>query len=109
MTLEVSASQKTGSAFAAELEEAGGKHDDMPASFQGMTPEETRQLEKRLVRKIDVRLMPAVIIMYLLNYIDRNNIASARLGGLEDDLNLKGNQYQTCECLESCFFSLHIC
>lgn len=30
-----------------------------------------------------------------MNYLDRNNIAAARLGGLEEDLNLVGNQYQT--------------
>ena len=36
-----------------------------------------------------------IIIMYIMNYLDRNNIAAARLGGLEEDLNLIGNQYQT--------------
>lgn len=30
-----------------------------------------------------------------MNYLDRNNIAAARLAGLEDDLNLHGTQYQT--------------
>lgn len=30
----------------------------------------------------------------MLNYLDRNNIASARLAGLETDLHLKGTQYQ---------------
>lgn len=34
--------------------------------------------------------------MYLqLNYLDRNNIAAARLAGLEEELNLHGTQYQT--------------
>jgi hypothetical protein len=28
-------------------------------------------------------------------YLDRNNIAAARLSGLEADLKLQGNQYQT--------------
>lgn len=32
--------------------------------------------------------------MYILNYLDRNNIAAARLAGLEKDLNLHGSQYQ---------------
>lgn len=61
-----------------------------------MSNSELKRLESKLVRKVDARLMPAVIVMYLLNYIDRNNIASARLGGLEDDLGLKGSEYQTC-------------
>lgn len=31
----------------------------------------------------------------VLNYLDRNNIATARLGTLEQDLGLHGNQYNT--------------
>jgi len=31
--------------------------------------------EKSLVRKLDLTLMPIVFILYLLNYLDRNNIA----------------------------------
>lgn len=31
--------------------------------------------EKSLVRKLDMTLMPIVFILYLLNYLDRNNIA----------------------------------
>ena len=30
--------------------------------------------EKRLVRKIDKRLMPMLWVMYVMNYIDRTNI-----------------------------------
>lgn len=43
-----------------------------------------------------MRLMPMVVIMYIMNYLDRNNIAAARLGGLEEDLGLKGTEYQVC-------------
>jgi hypothetical protein len=32
--------------------------------------------EKKLLRKIDLRLMPILWIMYVLNYIDRTNIVS---------------------------------
>ena len=69
---------------------------EAPPYVAGLTPEEREKAERALVRKIDWRLLPIVIIMYILNYLDRNNIASARLAGLEDDLNLVGNQYQTC-------------
>lgn len=31
--------------------------------------------EKRLVRKLDMTLMPMVWVLYLFNYLDRNNIA----------------------------------
>lgn len=37
--------------------------------------EDTRAMEKRLVRKLDMSLMPVVWILYFFNYMDRNNIA----------------------------------
>jgi len=43
----------------------------MPAILAAMTPEQRAELEVHLRRKIDWRLMPMIIIMYILNYIDR--------------------------------------
>lgn len=59
----------------------------------GLTEAE-KVIEKKLRRKIDTLIMPLVITVYLMNYIDRNNYAAARLQGLEKDLGLKGDQYQ---------------
>ncbi|PVI08149.1 MFS nicotinic acid transporter-like protein Tna1 [Periconia macrospinosa] len=51
--------------------------------------------EKRLLRKLDLRLLPAVSILYLLSFLDRSNVANARLEGLTTDLHMTGNQYLT--------------
>lgn len=51
-------------------------------------------LEKRLVRKLDLHLS-VIVLLYALNYIDRANASSARLGGFEKDLHLHGTQYAT--------------
>ncbi|KAF7530173.1 hypothetical protein G7054_g9658 [Neopestalotiopsis clavispora] len=51
--------------------------------------------ERHLVRRIDTRLMPFVIIMYLLAFLDRVNIANAKTFHLVDDLHLTGTQYNT--------------
>lgn len=52
-----------------------------PEFLLNLTPEQRADLEKKLKRKIDVRLLPAVIIMYILNYIDRYvRYGSARRG-----------------------------
>ncbi|KAA1475242.1 MFS general substrate transporter, partial [Dentipellis sp. KUC8613] len=51
-----------------------------------LTPEE----EKRLYRKIDLRLMPILAMMYLMSFLDRGN---AKLQGLTSQLHLVGNQY----------------
>lgn len=56
----------------------------------------TDEVEIRLVRKLDYRIMPTLWAMYFLNYLDRNAIAQARLNNLEDDLGLVGTQYNTC-------------
>jgi hypothetical protein len=66
-----------------------------------MEPERRRVVEKSLKRKLDARCSLFVLI-YIMNYLDRNNIAAARLGGLEDDLNINYNQYATC--LSICTF-----
>ncbi|BGP24271.1 hypothetical protein JCM10295v2_003181 [Rhodotorula toruloides] len=50
--------------------------------------------EKKLMRKIDYKLVPFLSLLYLLSFLDRVNIGQARLDGLEKDLHLKGNQYQ---------------
>lgn len=42
-----------------------------PAFIVNLTAEERAALERRLTRKIDFRLMPAILLMYILNYIDR--------------------------------------
>ncbi|KAI9708444.1 MAG: hypothetical protein M1820_003904 [Bogoriella megaspora] len=51
--------------------------------------------EKRLVRKIDFHVVPMVMLLYLFSFLDRVNIGNARLYGMEDDLNLIDNRYQT--------------
>ncbi|KAJ7045902.1 MFS general substrate transporter [Mycena alexandri] len=49
--------------------------------------------ERKLWRKVDLRLMPILSLMYLLSFLDRGNIGNARLDGLQDQLNLTGNKY----------------
>lgn len=47
----------------------------------------------RLVRKIDLRLLPFLALLYLLSFLDRTNIGNARLANLEKDLKMKGLDY----------------
>lgn len=51
--------------------------------------------EKSILRKLDLRLLPAVGVLYLLSFLDRSNVANARVEGLADDLGMTGNQYLT--------------
>ncbi|KJA21329.1 hypothetical protein HYPSUDRAFT_140840 [Hypholoma sublateritium FD-334 SS-4] len=53
-------------------------------------PTLTEEEERKLWRKVDLRLMPILSLMYLLSFLDRGN---AKLQGLLTQLNLTGNQY----------------
>ena len=43
---------------------------------------------KRLTRRIDLKLIPFLSLLYLLSFLDRTNIGNARLDTLEKDLNM---------------------
>ncbi|KAF4473020.1 major facilitator superfamily transporter [Fusarium albosuccineum] len=52
-----------------------------------------KNAEKRLRRKIDLYIVPLVAVLYLFCFIDRTNIGNARLANFEEDLGLKGNDF----------------
>lgn len=53
--------------------------------------------EAKVLRKMDVRLIPMLSILYLLAFLDRGNIGNAKIEGLLGDLNLTGQQFNwTC-------------
>lgn len=49
--------------------------------------------EKKLLRKIDLNLIPILWLLFLCAFIDRINIGNARIQGLEKDLGMKGSDY----------------
>ncbi|KAH0835352.1 hypothetical protein AYO21_01570 [Fonsecaea monophora] len=55
---------------------------------------DTSERERILLRKLDVRIIPMIMWMYLMSFMDRVNIGNARLYDLEEDLGLVGDQYQ---------------
>ncbi|KAI6090565.1 major facilitator superfamily domain-containing protein [Hypoxylon rubiginosum] len=81
----------------ADLAQANNRGLRAPEIIARLTPEQRLELETRLRKKIDLRLLPMIILMYILNYIDRNNIAAAKLAGLPEDLHLDPNasEFQT--------------
>ncbi|KAG1744349.1 MFS general substrate transporter [Suillus occidentalis] len=56
-------------------------------------PEARNKLERKLVRKLDLH-MSILVLIYILNYIDRINVSSVR-SELTTDLRLEGQQYPT--------------
>ncbi|SMR59918.1 unnamed protein product [Zymoseptoria tritici ST99CH_3D1] len=48
---------------------------------------------KSVLRKIDIRLMPILFLLYLLQYLDKNGINYASVYGLQKGTNLHGDDY----------------
>ncbi|KAF1360785.1 MFS general substrate transporter [Lizonia empirigonia] len=55
--------------------------------------EEKTEAEKKLVRKIDLYLMPTIWILYCFSYMDRTAIGNAKVAGMDKDLGLTSDQY----------------
>lgn len=67
-----------------------------PASEGKHTPRGNEQLlqswsiheQKRLVRKVDVRLIPMCGVMYCVSLLDRTNLSNAVIAGMGEELRL---------------------
>ncbi|KAI1465768.1 MFS transporter [Daldinia caldariorum] len=53
-------------------------------------------LEKRLVRKLDLYILPIPWLMYFLSSLDRTAIVNGKLDGLAEQLHMEGYQYNNC-------------
>ncbi|WXC63300.1 hypothetical protein SNK03_009118 [Fusarium graminearum] len=54
-----------------------------------------RELEKKIVRRLDMTLMPCVWCLYFFNYLDRASIGHARLSSFDTDLGLVGSNFSS--------------
>ncbi|WWC63807.1 uncharacterized protein I303_106412 [Kwoniella dejecticola CBS 10117] len=68
----------------------------MPEGLRAMSEEDRNALEKKIVRKIDLVIMPIVAILYILNFLDRANLGAAKLQGIMTDLHLSTQQFAAC-------------
>ncbi|KAF8496048.1 MFS general substrate transporter [Gautieria morchelliformis] len=60
-----------------------------------LDPHQRAKAERALVWKLDMRLMPMIALVFIMNYIDRTAVTSARLKGMEADLGISDLQYDT--------------
>lgn len=76
-------------------EEVGNNAAEVKEGPPAPGTKERAMAEKKLLRKLDTRLLPTIFIIYIMNYTDRNGITTARLQGLQDDLGMNDVQYAT--------------
>lgn len=77
----------------------------MPESLASLDDAEYQKLGRRATLKMDIAIMPIMVIMYILNYLDRQNIASAKLANIEEELGLTPVDYQTSVSILFCGYS----
>lgn len=61
--------------------------------------------DRKLLRKLDLHLIPTMTLLYLLSYLDRVNIGQAKIDGLIESINLTSAQYNACL---SVFFATYV-
>ncbi|QRW09909.1 major facilitator superfamily transporter [Ceratobasidium sp. AG-Ba] len=71
------------------------KHDEKQLEFHGEVESADNEgfdaaREHKLMRRIDLRLMPIICVLYALSLIDRVNLGSARVEGLGVTLKFEG-------------------
>jgi MFS family permease len=54
---------------------------------------EVRGIDAALLRKIDLRVVPMITLLYFFSFLDRTSISNARVAGLQTDLRLSNTQY----------------
>lgn len=45
--------------------------DNLPEILRQYSDAELKTMEKKLLRKVDMRLLPTMILIYIMNYLDR--------------------------------------
>ncbi|KAL9012317.1 MAG: hypothetical protein Q9173_002912 [Seirophora scorigena] len=64
------------------------------AGHEGEAIELDEATSKRLLRRIDLHLMPLLCVIYGLNYLDKTTLSYASVMGIREDINLTGDDYQ---------------
>lgn len=66
-----------------------GLSEEDEAFYRGFSPAQRRKVRN----KVDLRLMPALSILYLFAQLDRANIGNAKIEGMKQDMHLTDHQY----------------
>ncbi|OQV07919.1 hypothetical protein CLAIMM_12273 [Cladophialophora immunda] len=69
------------------------EHEQLVARLNNLDPPVTQEEVKRVRRKIDLRLPPFLMVLYIFTWLDRGALGNAALMNIKTDLNLSGAQY----------------
>ncbi|KAF2034645.1 MFS general substrate transporter [Setomelanomma holmii] len=86
---------------ASEEKEIGHEHvegerhtiENLPDPDEGLSDEERAAHDRKLLWKLDCKLVPWLSFLYLISFLDRTNIGNAKVDGLQQDLKMTNGQY----------------
>lgn len=56
-------------------------------------PEHRARLTRRILFKVDTRVLPLLALLFLCSFLDRTNVGNAKIIGLVKDLGMTNQQY----------------
>lgn len=62
-------------------------------------------LERKVLFKMDVRILPILALLFLCSFIDRTNVGNAKILGLQKDIGITDHQYAIGLCV---FYATYI-
>ncbi|KAJ7045875.1 major facilitator superfamily domain-containing protein [Mycena alexandri] len=78
----------------AVMEKTSYDEDNLPSSKE--TGVEISNIARaKILRKLDLHLLPFVSLLYLLSFLDRANVGNAKVAGMAKDAHLTGLRYNT--------------
>ena len=77
-----------------DTEKAGLHDEELDSTTHTHQRHVVPEIERRVIRKMDFRIVPLVTALYVLAFLDRSNIGNARIAGMTRELKLVGNDYQ---------------
>jgi hypothetical protein len=92
-TIQISATPATGI----------GSLDDNYELYKSVRDSEIDSAEaRRVLRKIDLRILSLLMVTYILQYLDKNCVNLASVYGLQEDTHLVGQEYSWLSMLSMC-------
>lgn len=62
-------------------------------------------LERKVLFKMDTRILPVLALLFLCSFIDRTNVGNAKILGLQRDIGITNHQYAIGLCV---FYATYI-
>ncbi|PYH48137.1 putative MFS allantoate transporter [Aspergillus saccharolyticus JOP 1030-1] len=73
--------------------EAGREVEDRESVANGSSTEFSAETERKLVRKIDLMILPIMLVAYMMSFMDKQMLSYAAIMGIMQDLGLTGSEY----------------